>query len=674
MTLRRYSPVAVLLAVLALVVVAAVLAWRQYDDARSAATGELRSRTTLATADFDQLFSGDINVLNAVARSDAVRAGNRTAMLRYFLRVTAKERASLGGISWIDARGVSRVTSSKTTLAKPVDVSDRDYFIQVKRSDASYVSAGLVSRRNGQHVVALAVPTHAADGTFNGVLVGSIAVETNVAVQRILQQFGDLTVLDRDGQSITEGFRHPPNMTLVRRIQAASNGTHTLTDSTGLDGANGRVVVWDYSSSAAWSLVIDRSRSGVYATARRALILDLSLVGGLAALLIALIAWLGSRVRREARRQSAHLAREHDIALRLQRSMLPASLPDVDGVDLACRYRAGVAGVEVGGDWYDVLARDDGFVHMIVGDVAGRGIDAATLMGQLRSAFHAYAFDHGSPAEVLRRMIRLVPSGSMATAVCMTLDPFTGDLRYATAGHPPPLAIDAATRTVRLLDVGGAPPLGYVAPDMLVDARVVLPAGTTVIAYTDGLVERRTASIDVGIARLSDALVAGAELDADALAGAVLEQVGDASPAEEDDIALLVLELLEVPACFRAEIPADPAELAPLRRRLRRWLALRHVPESHREDAVLAITEACSNSIEHGYESADGTIAVVVAHDGGQLEIVIRDRGHWRARGGDDEDSDRGRGLSIMRSIMRDTAVVHDDHGTVVTMLQSVGA
>ena len=118
--------------------------------------------------------------------------------------------------------------------------------------------------------------------------------------------------------------------------------------------------------------------------------------------------------------------------------MLPATLPVVSGLEIACRYRAAGEGIEVGGDWYDVVARDDGLVHAIIGDVAGRGIAAATLMGHMRSAFHAYAYEHASPAEVLRRMLRMVPEGAMATAVCVSFDPFTGDLRYASAGHLPP--------------------------------------------------------------------------------------------------------------------------------------------------------------------------------------------------------------------------------------------
>jgi anti-sigma regulatory factor (Ser/Thr protein kinase) len=289
-------------------------------------------------------------------------------------------------------------------------------------------------------------------------------------------------------------------------------------------------------------------------------------------------------------------------------------------------------------------------------------------MGQLRNGFHAYAYDHGSPAEVLRRMVRLVPEGAMATAVCLTLDPYTGDLRYASAGHPPPVALDGATGVVSLLDVGGSPPLGYVAAESLTHSRIVVAANTTVVAYTDGLVERRTASIDVGIARLSAVLAQGRERTADELAGTILDEVGDASPAEEDDVALLVLRLIGAPRRFDVEIPSDPQLLGPLRRRLRRWLALRGLDEPEREDAILAINEACSNSIEHGYDQTEGPIRLTVTHTTRQLEIVVHDRGRWRARS--EPDPARGRGIVIIRSIMRDADVASDANGTTVTMVQ----
>ena len=167
------------------------------------------------------------------------------------------------------------------------------------------------------------------------------------------------------------------------------------------------------------------------------------------------------RARRRALTRARRSEREHDVALALQRSLLPRRCRR-RGLELAGRYSAGGVGLEVGGDWYDAVRRPDGIVHLTVGDVAGRGIAAAMLMGQLRNAFRALAYEHTSPAEIAQRMLRHVPDAGMATAVFLTLDPYTGELAYASAGHPPTLLLDvddgdghaASTRRA-------APPLGW---------------------------------------------------------------------------------------------------------------------------------------------------------------------------------------------------------------------
>ena len=509
---RRAIPFVVLAVILALVGVAAVLGVRQYDDNRDVAVNELRTKVVIGAATLSAYFSGDLATLRTIAASQPVIDGDEQRMHDYFRRIAPPgNRSFSGGLAWIDAKGLSRVSSSLPTLGKPVDTSSRVYFKTVRATDAPYISAGLVSKRTNLRVVVIAVPTHDATGAMNGVLAGAIQVKPAASSQSsVALGYSGLVILDRAGQEIVTGLGRPENRSLVARLKQQPTGT--ITDGRGLDGAGGRVVVWASSPAAGWTVAIDRSSSSVFAASRRALILDLALIAGLALILISLMTWLGRRAQREARMQQRHLEHERDIALRLQRSMLPATLPVVDGLDIACRYRAAGEGIEVGGDWYDVVARDDGLVHAIVGDVAGRGIGAATLMGQLRSTFHAYAFDHASPAEVLRRMLRLIPDGAMATAVCLSFDPYTGDLRYASAGHLPPLTIDGATGEVAVHELGGAPPLGFAAPDSIRDVKVALAIGSSLIAYTDGLIERRTESIDVGIDRVARSLAAGGGL------------------------------------------------------------------------------------------------------------------------------------------------------------------
>jgi serine phosphatase RsbU (regulator of sigma subunit)/anti-sigma regulatory factor (Ser/Thr protein kinase) len=662
---RRSIPFVVLAVILALVAVAGVLAVRQYNDSRNAAMNELHSRVVVAAATANAYVAGTVETLTSIGASQAVIDGNEPLMLAYFRRVAPPgNNVFTGGLGWIDAKGQSRVSSSLPNLARPVDVSHRTYFKRVVATNRPYVSAGLISKRSRVRIVVVAVPTHSSTGKLNGVLVGAIKVlPTSAAQVTAALGYAGLAVLDRAGQAIVTGVGRPRNSALAARLKAHATGS--LTDVRGLAGRSGHVVVWTSSPIAGWTVAIDRPRSSVFAAPRRALILDLALIAGLAVILVALVTLVARRAQRQARRQQRHLERERDIAVRLQRSMLPETLPEVDGLELACRYCAAGEGIEVGGDWYDVVARDDGLVHAIVGDVAGRGIVAATLMGQMRSSFHAYAYDHASPAEVLRRMLRMVPEGAMATAVCMSFDPYTGGLRYASAGHLPPLTIDGTTGAVAVHELGGAPPLGFAAAESIRAMEVALGVGSTLVAYTDGLVERRAESIDIGIDRVARSLSAGRSLAADVLAGKVLEDVGGSS-AVDDDVAVLVVKLVGVPDRVDIQVPAEAPALSGLRGRLRRWLTLRGIGEDDREDAILAISEACSNSIEHGYERSEGAIHLTIEHTSDGLQIVVRDRGRWRMRGRVMQG--RGRGLVIMRSVMRTVDVVADEHGTTVTL------
>ena len=210
-------------------------------------------------------------------------------------------------------------------------------------------------------------------------------------------------------------------------------------------------------------------------------------VGGAEESLLVAHAEHASRALDRARRHE----REHDVAIALQRSLLPEALPAIEGLDFAGRYNAGGVGLAVGGDWYDAVRRPDGILHLTVGDVAGRGIPAAVLMGQLRNAFRALAYDHTSPGEIARRLTRLVPLDGMATAVFLTIDPYTGEVAYASTGHPPSLLLDVEADAVTRLDQANAPPLGWAAADEIQEARFNLPTNGAMLAYTDGLVERR---------------------------------------------------------------------------------------------------------------------------------------------------------------------------------------
>ncbi len=375
------------------------------------------------------------------------------------------------------------------------------------------------------------------------------------------------------------------------------------------------------------------------------------------------VTWYAEQAAQALDRTTA-FEREHEVAVRLQRSLLSDRLPEVEGVELIGRYNAGGAGLEIGGDWYDAVRRSDGIVHVTVGDVAGHGVTAAVLMGQLRNAFRAHAYEHTSPAAVLRRMLRHVDDDEMATALCLTLDPYTQELTYASAGHPPSLLVDGDAARVTRLGHALAPPLGYVQASAIREATVELPAGATLVAYTDGLVERRGWSIDTGIDLLASVLGSSRALAAEPLADRIFAEVAPRI-GSSDDIALLIVRLLEVPQRMDIEVPSEPATMVGLRRRLRAWLELRGLADEERDDALLAVSEACNNAIEHAYRLEPGLIRLLLEHHEGTLAIRIEDRGGWRPTA---PSFERGRGIPLMRAVMDMTTIDHNENGTSVTL------
>jgi anti-sigma regulatory factor (Ser/Thr protein kinase) len=352
---------------------------------------------------------------------------------------------------------------------------------------------------------------------------------------------------------------------------------------------------------------------------------------------------------------------EHDLAVGLQRRFLPEALPDVEGVSLEGHYRGGSKGLEIGGDWYGVVRRDDGVLVLSVGDVIGRGIDAAAAMARHRDAFHVHAHETSSPAEILRRMLRHSAGGDlMITVACVALDPFTGELAYSCAGHPPPLLVEPDG--VIRLDDAASPPLGVADAQSLQESRRIVSDHATVVVYSDGLIERRGMNIDDGIDTLGAASTDPATSIED-----ILADVSQALGPPEDDVALLVARLTGEPVPFALEAPADPAMLSLLRRRLRSWLTRRGFPPSESEDVLLAVSEACNNAIEHAYRGDGGQIEIRIVDDGGTLRAAVRDRGSWRDGTSPD---DRGRGIAIMQRVMDRAEVVDRDGGGTTVLLE----
>jgi len=239
------------------------------------------------------------------------------------------------------------------------------------------------------------------------------------------------------------------------------------------------------------------------------------------------------------------LETERTLALTLQRSLLPDRLPAIAGYQLAGRYLPASSRAEVGGDWYDAFARQDGCVALVIGDVAGHGIKAASVMGQLRTGLRAYALlEDQDPASCLMLLSRLLEANGddeephFATACLALLDPVTGMYRVASAGHLP-AAIRHADGTVRFIHGCGGPPLGVDPAAPVTEDFGQLDPGSALVLFTDGLIEDRHRSLDDGFNQLAAALTKAAG-GADDLCDRVVHDMLS-SRHQDDDIAVLVL-------------------------------------------------------------------------------------------------------------------------------------
>jgi len=351
----------------------------------------------------------------------------------------------------------------------------------------------------------------------------------------------------------------------------------------------------------------------------------------------------------------------------LERSFVPERLPDIPGVQLAARFIPGGAGVEVGGDWYDVVELDGEQIALVIGDVAGRGVQAAAVMSQLRNGLRAFLFESHPPAVALQRLNTMAWSLEervMATLVYLAFDPASGRLRLANAGHLPPLLI-VPGGTTRYLNEGRSLPLGVRPATRYSEAEYVVEPGSTILLYTDGLVERRGITIDDGLARLAR----GAAAEHDGLDGFCDHILATLAPSGADDVALLALEPITLELDhLDLVLPALPGTLTSFRRALRRWLEGCGADEDETREIVLACNEAFSNAVEHAYGPADGEVETNARLDDGDVSVIVRDFGRWRAPRGEN----RGRGFALMEKLMDSVRVEKRQAGTEVRMTRTL--
>ncbi|SEF16609.1 SpoIIE family protein phosphatase [Streptomyces sp. Ag109_O5-10] len=302
--------------------------------------------------------------------------------------------------------------------------------------------------------------------------------------------------------------------------------------------------------------------------------------------------------------------REHSMAVTLQRSLLPRSLPAQSALDIAYRYLPAQSGV--GGDWFDVLPLSGARVALVVGDVVGHGLHAAATMGRLRTAVHNFTALDLQPDELLCLLDELVsridqdetseddadtPAAiSGATCLYAIYDPVSRRCTVARAGHPPP-ALVRPDGGVEFADVPAGPPLGLGGLPFET-AELELAPGSSLVLYTDGLVEDRQRDIDEGLELLAGALESAADGTPDETCAAVLERL-PARPS--DDVALIVARTRALGADRIAEwqVPADPAAVSEVRSRVTRQLADWELDELS-FTTELILSELVTNAIRHG--------------------------------------------------------------------------
>jgi anti-sigma regulatory factor (Ser/Thr protein kinase) len=359
--------------------------------------------------------------------------------------------------------------------------------------------------------------------------------------------------------------------------------------------------------------------------------------------------------------------REHHVAATLQESLLPDPLTEVSGVDLAACYLPGGEGMDVGGDWYDTFQLPDGRLGIMIGDVVGRGAAAAAAMGQLRNAARAYSYEGYGPGAALERLNRMVEwtdKGHFTTMMIGILQPESGVLTYSSAGHPPMLLVasDGATSFVE-----GARnlPLGVSPEAVFSEEGMQVPRGATVVLYTDGLVERRGESLDIGLARLSEAGRTGPrdlETFVDHLRSSLI-----ADGTVMDDVAILSLRLAapSVSDSLRLRMPPEAGALRGMRADLRSWLGARGVTDEAVFDVLVACNEACTNAIEHSGTDHRFPIQLDGDLDSEELRITVRDFGRWKES---PPSPERGNGSRLMEGLMDSCVVTPTSEGTTVRM------
>jgi len=360
--------------------------------------------------------------------------------------------------------------------------------------------------------------------------------------------------------------------------------------------------------------------------------------------------------------------RAHDLSVRIQKGLLPTRLLQPRGIQIAARYEAASEAFEVGGDWYDTIDLGESRIGVVVGDIVGHGIEAMTSMGRLRTAFATLALKYDDPADLLTEVDGLVggPDGAgYATVFYAIVDTGQGAIGYASAGHPPGLLLSPSGQST-WLDQGQSQPLFGQPSVPRRRGSAMLESGGTLVLYSDGLIERRGESLDVGLSELERVITEMAEWRPERICDELFSHFGVDASRADDAVVLVVKSELDHHEVYRETFPARPEELRQIRSSIRSWASSRHLPPATRDDLLIAIGEATANSVRHAYRnSKPGVVEIIIKPVGEGLEVAVSDRGIWQAASGPSRNP--GMGRFIIRSLTVEYHTESNEKGTRVT-------
>lgn len=366
----------------------------------------------------------------------------------------------------------------------------------------------------------------------------------------------------------------------------------------------------------------------------------------------------------------------------MQQALLAPSVPLIPGADIAAQYLVAANDTATGGDWFDAIALGGGKLVLIVGDVVGHGMEAAAVMSQLRTALRMQIVEGNQKGrgvtealDAVDQFCRHVPGSKSSTMCVCFLDVATGEFRYCTAGHPPPLIVSADTTSY--LEPSGAGPLGS---GIGFPVRTeTLGIGDTILLYTDGLIERPGRSLTASTTEFADLATeiangGGFPLNpgvrpVDRLCSQTLELLLRTT-GYNDDITLLATQRCTPTPPLR--ITADASVLAShtVRTRLRDWLSTVGTDPTDSSDLVHAISEFVENAAQHAYpiEVPEGIMIEAMLDGFGNVRASVTDHGQWREHHAGDVRMGRGRGLAMAEALVDQVRITHDRHGTTAAL------